>query len=144
MAYDGRRPPESGPFCTSSLSQLPTHLGQRQNVLFFRVTPSQLQWSWSGPMDRNCSMGRGPGLFRGPVGEVPTQLHFASSSGRRILTCPFSASYQQSRDSSSSEGYSESHRRERPWSSEGLLWQRGGFSTVVEEDGGILCWCDQV
>ena len=30
---------------------------------------------------------------------------------------------------------------ERPWSSEGILWQRGGFSTVVEED--ILCWRDQ-
>ena len=26
----------------------------------------------------------------------------------------------------------------RPWSSEGILWQRGGFSTVFEEDGGIL------
>ena len=23
------------------------------------------------------------------------------------------------------------------WSSEGILWQRGGFSTVVEEDEGI-------
>ena len=26
--------------------------------------------------------------------------------------------------------------------SQGVLWQRGGFSTVVEEDGGILCWRD--
>ena len=31
----------------------------------------------------------------------------------------------------------------RPWSSEGILWQIGGVSTVVEEDGGILRWCDQ-
>ena len=27
------------------------------------------------------------------------------------------------------------------WSSSGILWQGGGFSTVVEEDGGVLCWC---
>ena len=45
--------------------------------------------------------------------------------------------------SSSSERHSESHRCERPWSSERMLWQRGGFSTVVELDGGILCGCDQ-
>ena len=50
---------------------------------------------------------------------------------------------KQSRDSSSSERHSESLRCKRPWSSEGILWQTGGSSTVVEEDGGILCWCDQ-
>ena len=31
----------------------------------------------------------------------------------------------------------------RSRSSERLLWQRGGFSTVVHEDGGILRWRDQ-
>ena len=31
---------------------------------------------------------------------------------------------------------------ERPWSSKRILWQRGGFSTVVEEDGSVLCGCD--
>ena len=36
------------------------------------------------------------------------------SSGSRIWTCRCSASNQQSRDSPSSEGYSESHRCERP------------------------------
>ena len=54
-----------------------------------------------------------------------------------------SASDQQSRDTSSSERHSESHRCERPWSLEGILWQRRGLSTVVEEDGGILRGCDQ-
>ena len=39
-------------------------------------------------------------------------IHFASSSGSRIWTCRCSASNQQSCDSSSSEGYSESHRCE--------------------------------
>ena len=29
---------------------------------------------------------------------------------------------------------------EWPGSSEGILWQRGGFQTVVEEDEGILRW----
>ena len=29
------------------------------------------------------------------------------------------------------------------WSSEGIHWPRRGFSTVVEEDGGILRWSDQ-
>ena len=38
--------------------------------------------------------------------------------------------------------HSESHRCERPWSSEGILWHRRGFSTVVEEYGGIIRWCD--
>ena len=42
-----------------------------------------------------------------------------------------------------SEGYSESHWRERSWTSEGTHWTRGGFPTVVEEDGGILRWGDQ-
>ena len=28
------------------------------------------------------------------------------------------------------------------WSSEGNLWQRGGFPTEVEEEGGTLRWCD--
>ena len=31
---------------------------------------------------------------------------------------------------------------ERPGSSEGILLQRRRFSTVVEKDGGILCWQD--
>ena len=70
-------------------------------------------------------------------------VHAESSSGCRIWIRRRSASDQQSRDSSSSERHSESHRCERPWSSEGILWQRGGFSTVVEEDGGILRLCDQ-
>ena len=50
-----------------------------------------------------------------------------SSSCRRIWTCRGSARDHQSRDSSSSERHSESHQCERPWSSEGILWQRGGF-----------------
>ena len=29
------------------------------------------------------------------------------------------------------------------WKALVILWQRGGISTVVEEDGGILRWCDQ-
>ena len=29
------------------------------------------------------------------------------------------------------------------WSSEGVHWLRGGFPTVVEEDGGIFCSSDQ-
>ena len=61
----------------------------------------------------------------------------------QIWTCGRSASDQQSRDSSSSESHSESHRVKRSWSSKGVLWQRRGFSTVVEEDGGILRWRDQ-
>ena len=36
-------------------------------------------------------------------------VHSPSSSGSRIWTCRYSASNQQSRDSSSSERYSESH-----------------------------------
>ena len=38
--------------------------------------------------------------------------------------------------------FGKTHRCERPWSSEGLHWLRGGFPTVVDEDGGILRWCD--
>ena len=38
---------------------------------------------------------------------------------------------------------SESHRCERPRLLEGIRWRRGGFPTVVEEDGGILRCCDQ-
>ena len=30
-----------------------------------------------------------------------------------------------------------------PRSSKGIHWPRGGFPTVVEEDGGILRWCGQ-
>ena len=30
-----------------------------------------------------------------------------------------------------------------PRLSEGVHWPRGGFPTVVEEDEGILRWCDQ-
>ena len=55
-------------------------------------------------------------------------LHAESSSGCRIWTHRCSASDQQSRDSSSSDRHSEFHRRERSWSSEGILKQRG-FST---------------
>ena len=47
-------------------------------------------------------------------------IHAQSSSGSRILTCRCSASNQQSRDSSSSERRFESHRCERPWSSDGI------------------------
>ena len=77
------------------------------------------------------------------VAQLQRVIHAESSSCRRIWTRRCSASDQQSRDSSSSERHSESHRCEGPWSSEGILWQRGGFSTVVEEDVGILRWCDQ-
>ena len=31
----------------------------------------------------------------------------------------------------------------RPSSSEGVHWPREDLPTVVEEDGGILRWCDQ-
>ena len=30
-----------------------------------------------------------------------------------------------------------------PWSSEGILWQGKGFSTVGKEDGGNVRWSDQ-
>ena len=65
-------------------------------------------------------------------------IQSSSTSGSRIWTCRCSASYRQARYSSSSEGYSESHG-----TSVGIHWTRGGCPTVVEEDGGILCWCDQ-
>ena len=54
-------------------------------------------------------------------------IHAENSCGCRIWTRRRSASDQQSRDSSSSERHSESHRCERPWSSEELLLQRGGI-----------------
>ena len=44
---------------------------------------------------------------------------------------------------SSLERHSESHRCERPWSFEGMLWPKGRFSAVVEADGGVLSWCEQ-
>ena len=36
--------------------------------------------------------------------------------------------------SPSSERYCESHRCERSWTSEGILWQGRGFPTDVKED----------
>ena len=42
-----------------------------------------------------------------------------------------------------SEGHSEPHRREGLGSSERILRQRGGFSAVVQEDGGLLRGSDQ-
>ena len=47
-------------------------------------------------------------------------IHSENSSGSRIWTCRRSASEQQSRDSSSSERQSESHRCEWPLSSKGV------------------------
>ena len=58
-------------------------------------------------------------------------VHAESSSGSRIWTRRRSASDQQSRDSSSSERHSESHRWEKPWSSEGIHWPRGGFTQLL-------------
>ena len=54
-------------------------------------------------------------------------VHAESSSGHRIRTCWCSASNQKSRDNSSVDGHSESHRCERPRSSEGVPGREGDF-----------------
>ena len=56
------------------------------------------------------------GASRHPISTRSIQS--SSTSGSRIWTCRCSASYQQSRDRSSSEGDSESYRRERSATSE--------------------------
>ena len=70
-------------------------------------------------------------------------IHAQSSRCRRIWTGSSSTGGQQFYDSPSSERCSESHRCERPVTSEGILWRGRGFPIVVEEDGGILRWSDQ-
>ena len=78
-------------------------------------------------------------------------IHFASSSGSRIWTCRCSASNQQSRDSSRSEGYSESHRCEslgRPKEFTGReedfqQWSKKTktfFAGVIKESEMMLEW----
>ena len=69
-------------------------------------------------------------------------VHSQSSSGSRIWTCRRSAQRSTISRQLRLKKTPSLNRRERPWSSEGSLWPRGGLSTVVEEDGGILRWCD--
>ena len=75
-------------------------------------------------------------------------VHSQSSVGSRIWTCRRSASDQQSRDSSSSEGYSESHLRERPKELTGREEDfqqlskktEAFFAGVIKESEMILEW----
>ena len=81
-------------------------------------------------------------------------VHVESSSGSRIWTCRCSASNQQSCDSSSSEGYSESRRCRRSGASKEFTgreedfqqWSKkteAFFAGVIKESEMMLEWAPE-